>query len=140
MGKCTSKNNQEVRDEIEGAQGPYQVKGDDVFDHAKGHKNLLLKEALHIRAAKYMCINYNYCCTCMVIIMILVNMLQVSCTAVHWAALYGYQEVVEVLVSHGANTQLQDKVGVVNISMCGLLCSTVHVVVKYMLCGEVKFS
>ena len=68
------KNNQEVRDQIEGAQGcmlqglyqqvchgepymyvdrtaPYQVEGDNVFDHAKGHKELLLKEALHIRAA-----------------------------------------------------------------------------------------
>ena len=63
--------------------------------------------------------------------MLLVNMLQYSSTALHKAASKGYQEVVEVLVNHGANIQLQDKVGVVSISMCGL-CSTVHVVVEYM--------
>ena len=76
--------------------------------------------------------NYFYSCTCIVIIMLLVNMLQMSRTALHWAAINGHQEVVKVLVNHGANTQLQDKVGEVNISMCGLLCSTVHVVVEYM--------
>ena len=62
-------------------------------------------------------------CTCMGIIMLLVNMLQYSLAALHVAALNGHQEVVEILVDHGAITQLRNKVGVANISMCSFLCS-----------------
>ena len=44
-------------------------------------------------------------------------MLQDLFTPLHSAAFSGELEVAKLLIAHGANTQLQDKVGVVNVNI-----------------------
>ena len=60
-------------------------------------------------------------------------LLQVSYTALHYAALSGYLEVAKLLVSHGSNRHLKGKVGVtvVILRVCVVVDNTVAVCYSY---------